>query len=616
MGTKWDDQRKAQYAISVYLLLMNDVENKRYSLMRQLYDAIPITNAMLVKHLKKKKYAKCNLEDMVFCDIAHIITDRLLEDEKLRVLFRNICHQQYPDTDIALKRIEESISIIYDIVRNDIKDKEIKEAEKMTFSEICDLCDIGTLKESEKKISEVNEIYKKVVVRNSRTSGTSAELFMNTLMVESDTIWESHAFQEVFSDLNTSPWDTINASEAELRRWGEDHVRFEDSEEYIFESKAFRQYKKNTKRYFAGYMNVPESKIIQYILDNVWSAAMASSDHNWIYSYITTSGICGFTLSSLTAMIQKDGWSMDWISNKENLPDVDLLIDVYCKAAVIDLCAKKKNKLREKAPGETLSGGLPPIISKYFTVSVTAKDFDRLLNRSPYSDDERYIYLVALFNNMLFFNMTKRIREQYYRHFSWDVICGQSVDSKAQKAIINDLYAQLSKKDMTIDSLTAENTALKEKNRKEDDAKHAEMNRLDKSYQKIVYEKDEEIKRLNEQIASMDEYISLISRPAAEPTVNYDLAELQKKRFVFIADYEDLMSKLRSAFKGSTFVTGATMDVRRMKPDAFVVLVRYVSHSLYTKIHDAGPGIPVILCNSQSFDGVCTEIASRLAAGS
>ncbi len=128
---------------------------------------------------------------------------------------------------------------------------------------------------------------------------------------------------------------------------------------------------------------------------------------------------------------------------------------------------------------------------------------------------------------------------------------------------------------------------------------------------KTLEKKDTEIAELKKKLEIQEEYIELISapkEPGIESKVNIPL--LQGKRYIFVGRL-DCVSELKHVFPNSVFMDTEQKSLDGIKVDAVVLLIKYMSHSMYYKIKNTASftDLPIIYCNATSLHTIYKEMA-------
>lgn len=82
----------------------------------------------------------------------------------------------------------------------------------------------------------------------------------------------------------------------------------------------------------------------------------------------------------------------------------------------------------------------------------------------------------------------------------------------------------------------------------------------------------------------------------------FDISKLQEKKFLFVGRIDEAIPELKHAFPNSIFMNSETTDISNVKVDAIVMLIKWMSHSMFYKVKSANiiKEVPCILCNSKN----------------
>ena len=132
---------------------------------------------------------------------------------------------------------------------------------------------------------------------------------------------------------------------------------------------------------------------------------------------------------------------------------------------------------------------------------------------------------------------------------------------------------------------------------------------------KKIQEKDSQIDSLKDQIASQNEYIELLlANEEPESRITIDIEKLKHKRYLFVGHIKEALPQLYAQFPNSLFMENETFDLKNIKVDGIVMLIKYMSHSMFYKVNatSALAGIPVVRCNTKNIDTVYSKMQELL----
>lgn len=142
----------------------------------------------------------------------------------------------------------------------------------------------------------------------------------------------------------------------------------------------------------------------------------------------------------------------------------------------------------------------------------------------------------------------------------------------------------------------------------------------ERELEKIIEQKEEDIKELQDQISSQNEYISmLLSSEDKENGNDYvndipdlegaDLELLKSKKYLFVCLYEPMVAKLKKIFPDSKFAS-YNSKYTNLDVDGVVFITRSITHSIYYKVKNAieGQNIKSMMYNNRSYDKLYLEM--------
>lgn len=218
--------------------------------------------------------------------------------------------------------------------------------------------------------------------------------------------------------------------------------------------------------------------------------------------------------------------------------------------------------------------------------------------------------IAAFYNNLVnlyyidcVYKAMEQYRDEYYYNFSW--------------------FYDIEKQDAIIDAPVLVEDLQQEK--KEDDTAYMALNaqyererkRVSQICQKHAHElaeKDKalaeqlcEIEKLQNQLQIQQEFINL-ANAVEEPDVTetLDISRLYGKRFLFVGKLYESNAKLKQEFPASTFMETDTANIKSLKVDGVVFLIRNMGHSMYYKVmqNNQFAELPKIYCNSRNINNI------------
>lgn len=218
--------------------------------------------------------------------------------------------------------------------------------------------------------------------------------------------------------------------------------------------------------------------------------------------------------------------------------------------------------------------------------------------------------IAAFYNNLVnlyyidcVYKAMEQYRDEYYYNFSWfyDI---EKQDSITATPVLVEVQQVAQTDD---DNAYVELNAQYERERKrvaQICQKHAhELAEKDRA----IAERTGEIEKLQKQIQLQQEYLNLVNA-AEEPDVTeaLDISHLYGKRFLFVGKLHESNAKLKQSFPTSTFMETDTANIKSLKVDGVVFLIRNMGHSMYYKVMQSNQfaELPKIYCNSRNINNI------------
>lgn len=367
----------------------------------------------------------------------------------------------------------------------------------------------------------------------------------------------------------------------------DDAIKFND-DTTVFDSKLFLKYINKRKEEMATFLNIPVSELAKYIHNEMKS-------HKEAESTPFRSGVEGMIeMSSKNIINSKYGgsWWYELVTNdngkeiggvgkKELLhyvPDVDSIIFYYYKSLVLSKFMEYMNKKEE---------------FNKLTLSRECK------SPSPEYDYQAILYMYEL---DVFYKMFQTMMEKYYEDFSWEKITNQDIISR-YTAITENLNEIINEKNQKISTIELNNSSLRAQLNSDQSKVTAPLVVENNKLIKIIDDKQTEIEELKRKLEYQTEFIELLSQKeevAVETEI--DLSELQGKRYLFVGHFEAALPELKHNFPNSIFMTTESTSISNIKVDGVVMLVRWMSHSMFYKIKASNilTDVPCAICNSKN----------------
>ncbi len=142
----------------------------------------------------------------------------------------------------------------------------------------------------------------------------------------------------------------------------------------------------------------------------------------------------------------------------------------------------------------------------------------------------------------------------------------------------------------------------------------------ERELEKIIEQKEEDIKELQDQISSQNEYISMLLSAEDEEKGNdctmdtpdlegADLELLRSKKYLFVCLYDPMVATLKKMFPDSRFAS-YNSKYTNLDVDGVVFITRSITHSIYYKVKNAieGQNIKTLMYNNRSYDKLYLEM--------
>ncbi|MDY2608058.1 MAG: hypothetical protein SOV90_09100, partial [Lachnospiraceae bacterium] len=217
-----------------------------------------------------------------------------------------------------------------------------------------------------------------------------------------------------------------------------------------------------------------------------------------------------------------------------------------------------------------------------------------------------YQTILCMYEMDVLYKMFALMQKQYYKDFSWEKITNQDIATRYED-IISDLEQTITDKENRIKSLMQKNSTLSLQitadNSKQTAPIVAENNKL----LKVIEDRDSEIADLKRRLEYQELFISELNKPEVEEAdKTYDLELLQSKRYLFVGHISDALPDLKYKFPNSIFMESETANISNIGVDAIVMLIKWMSHSMFYKVKATGALIDkkIIMCNTKNINTI------------
>lgn len=226
--------------------------------------------------------------------------------------------------------------------------------------------------------------------------------------------------------------------------------------------------------------------------------------------------------------------------------------------------------------------------------------------------------IAAFYNNLVnlyyidcVYKAMEQYRDEYYYNFSWfyDI---EKQDSITAPPVLVEVQQVAQTDD---DNAYIELNAQYERERKrvaQICQKHAhELAEKDRAIAAQITE----IEKLQNQLQIQQEFISLASAEE-DPDVTevLDISHLYGKRFLFVGKLHESNAKLKQSFPTSIFMETDTANIKALKVDGVVFLIRNMGHSMYYKVMQSNQfaELPKIYCNSRNINNIYQSMLNSI----
>lgn len=213
-----------------------------------------------------------------------------------------------------------------------------------------------------------------------------------------------------------------------------------------------------------------------------------------------------------------------------------------------------------------------------------------------------YERIVTMYYVDCIYKVVEQYRDKYYYNFPWfyDI---EKQDAKINTPVEPTPQLEPNKEDDRYSELNAQYE--RERKRIRDVCKKHAHELAEKD--KALAEQLCEIEKLQNQLQIQQEFINL-ANAVEEPDVKetLDISRLYGKRFLFVGKLYESNAKLKQDFPASTFMETETANIKSLKVDGVVFLIRNMGHSMYYKVmqNNQFAELPKIYCNSRNINNI------------
>ncbi len=339
---------------------------------------------------------------------------------------------------------------------------------------------------------------------------------------------------------------------------------FTNSDEKVFFSTYFDRYIMNRKEDISKYLNIPVDKLEDTIHNNIRNISK-----NHVINF--KSDIYGRVTNSMLNLIADNNgailWPFEIISKPSReligydyRPDVNTIIKNYYTSLVL---------------------------AKYINMGNSKQNFSKCtLSRDCKSDsvETDYLCILYMYEADVIYKMFSIMLEEFYKNFSWEQITRHNYIER-YKSIITNLEQINISKDTLIATLAEEKDLLSlQVVSGKDDIRQQYTHEINQLFKQIK-QKDDEINSLKYKIEIQNKYIEEISKPEIDDIDEIiNLSLLQEKKYLFVGDAQHLFPQLKKDFPNSIFMDRDTLKISDIKVDAIILLIKFMSHSMYYKV--------------------------------
>ena len=551
------EQRKIGIKYNAMQLLSLDIQKKRYTELQQVYEALNLrNNDKLVNKLEEERNIGEIFTRTVYVDVVLVIADYIDERPEIVELIDVLYSKRCPRIKKTFLEWE-----------TQYKSAETVQDAKSFKTSLTEMCYLHFLFYKSEIFDEPDKVLK-------------------GFDFEQDRYLLNYSFY--VTDKNTFDNALIFCTSSEEEKQYLSNSSNRSRKECVLRSKFFDKYLIKRRNELADYLQIDEESLDVYI-----HSKMKSQSKDGEASI--RSGIVGqieiFTKDIIANQNGGTSWynAMTTTGNSKEygksilyVPDVNKLIENYFKSYVA---------------------------TKYIELVLEKNlEFTKLtLSRECVPDNYEIVYrtILCMYEMDVLYKMFAIMQKQYYIDFSWEKITNQNLATRYEN-IISNLEQTINEKEKKINALSQKNTMLSLQIVADNSKQTAPLVTENNNLIHQLEEKDLEIEKLKQQLKWQEEFISELKQPEIGiEKETYNLDQLQNKRYLFVGRL-DMLSELKHKFPNSVFMNTDTTNISNIEVDAVVMLIRYMSHSMFYKVKASAilNNTICIKCNMKSIDGI------------
>lgn len=225
-----------------------------------------------------------------------------------------------------------------------------------------------------------------------------------------------------------------------------------------------------------------------------------------------------------------------------------------------------------------------------------------------------------MYEKLVLHKKANQLVDEQYKHFTWESVIKGSEAQKSQETIdelrhaLDACQQKLKTANESIDIYKEKVAGLQKQTAKVQDPN--KLGHIERRYENLLTERDEEIARLQQELHSRERYIEIISASSSETqiesTINPDI--LYSKKYLFVGVIRDEFVELKRKFPNSIFMETAQYNPSNIIVDMIVYLIPTMSHALYYKVQNTNAlnDVKRIYCNNRSANNVLMNIYAAL----
>ena len=218
-----------------------------------------------------------------------------------------------------------------------------------------------------------------------------------------------------------------------------------------------------------------------------------------------------------------------------------------------------------------------------------------------------YNNLVNLYYVACLYKVLENYRDEYYYNFSWFYDIEKKEELKPEIPTVPAEEIPKEHSDNVYDELNARYES--ERKRIIEISRRYSHELAEKD--RVIDARDVEIATLKQQLQIQQEFVDLFhAEEETEIADTVDINSLYEKRFLFVGKLYESYSELKKNFPNSVFMESETANLKSLKVDGVVLLIRNMSHSMYYKVMQSNQlaDLPLIYCNSRNINNVYQAI--------